>query len=67
MFSQANDLASTVAHGYYDYYAGKYTGQILAAMRNWTNGGYMCLFLKVVSRWFSEQLQRYFYQIHNQR
>lgn len=37
MFSQANDLASTVAHGYYDYYAGKYTGQ-LGSNENWTMG-----------------------------
>ena len=37
MFSQANDLASTVAHGYYDYYAGKYTGQ-LGSNANWTMG-----------------------------
>ena len=37
MFSQANDLASTVAHGYYDYYAAKYTGQ-LGSNANWTMG-----------------------------
>ena len=37
MFSQANDLASTVAHGYYDYYAAKYTGQ-LGSNENWTMG-----------------------------
>lgn len=37
MFSQANDLASTVAHGYYDYYAGKYTGQT-GSNENWTMG-----------------------------
>ena len=37
MFSQANDLASTVAHGYYDYYATKYTGQ-LGSNANWTMG-----------------------------
>ena len=37
MFSQAKDLASTVAHGYYDYYAAKYTGQ-LGSNENWTMG-----------------------------
>ena len=37
MFSQANNLASTVAQGYYDYYAGKYTGQ-LGSNANWTMG-----------------------------
>lgn len=37
MFSQANDLASTVAHGYYDYYAAKYTGQT-GSNENWTMG-----------------------------
>lgn len=37
MFSQVNDLASTVAHGYYDYYAAKYTGQ-LGSNANWTMG-----------------------------
>ena len=37
MFSQANDLASTVAHGYYDYYAAKYTGQP-GSNENWTMG-----------------------------
>ena len=37
MFSQAKDLASTVAHGYYDYYAAKYTGQ-LGSNANWTMG-----------------------------
>ncbi|WP_448787264.1 clostripain-related cysteine peptidase [Bacteroides graminisolvens] len=37
MFSQVNDLASTVAHGYYDYYATKYTGQ-LGSNENWTMG-----------------------------
>ena len=37
MFSQVNDLASTVAHGYYDYYATKYTGQ-LGSNANWTMG-----------------------------
>ena len=37
MFSQVNDLAATVAHGYYDYYAGKYTGQ-LGSNENWTMG-----------------------------
>jgi hypothetical protein len=48
MFSQANDLASTVAHGYYDYYAGKYNGgqasddgkggKIPFSNDNWTAG-----------------------------
>lgn len=37
MFSQANNLASTVAHGYYDYYAAKYTGQT-GSNENWTMG-----------------------------
>ena len=37
MFSQANNLASTVAHGYYDYYARNYTGQ-LGSNENWTMG-----------------------------
>lgn len=37
MFSQVNDLAATVAHGYYDYYAAKYTGQ-LGSNANWTMG-----------------------------
>ena len=37
MFSQVNDLAATVAHGYYDYYAAKYTGQ-LGSNENWTMG-----------------------------
>ena len=37
MFSQAKDLASTVAHGYYDYYAAKYTGQ-LGSNENWIMG-----------------------------
>ena len=37
MFSQANNLASTVAQGYYDYYAAKYTGQ-LGSNANWTMG-----------------------------
>lgn len=37
MFSQAKDLASTVARGYYDYYAAKYTGQ-LGSNENWTMG-----------------------------
>lgn len=36
MFSQANDLASTVAHGYYDYYDRNYTGQVSNA--DWTMG-----------------------------
>jgi hypothetical protein len=36
MFSQVNDLASTVAHGYYDYYDRNYTGQISKA--DWTMG-----------------------------
>lgn len=48
MFSQANDLASTVARGYYDYYAGKYNGgqasddgkggKIPFSNDNWTAG-----------------------------
>ncbi len=48
MFSQAKDLASTVAHGYYDYYAGKYNGgqasddgkggKIRFSNDNWTAG-----------------------------
>lgn len=48
MFSQANDLASTVAHGYYDYYDRKYNGgqasddgkggKIPFSNDNWTAG-----------------------------
>ena len=37
MFSQVNDLAATVAHGYYDYYDRNYTGQ-LGSNENWTMG-----------------------------